>query len=281
MDGAAGRLPARRVGQRRDLWLPAGGDRRRSARLPHRPARPRPLRARDRHLHRRALRRGRRRGAALRGRSAPRSLSATRSAASWPGGWPRTIPISWSRRFSRTRRCTWASPPSTSATARSRSSAISTRGGAGRHRASTPTRPPPSWPPRPRPAAGARRRAFGDDVPAARADALLRWTPACSRRRKTARRSPTPTPPRPSRCPCSCWPPTTAWAGLPEPPRRTPGHLAPRRRSRPRRGRRPRHPRRARPPRRLRGGARALPRHARLAGAPGLRLLPPSGSNSG
>ena len=46
--------------------------------------------------------------------------------------------------------------------------------------------------------------------------------------------------------------------GLPDAPRRAPGHLAPRRGDRPRRRRRPRHPRRARPSRRLRRRARGF-----------------------
>ena len=64
----------------------------------------------------------------------------------------------------------------------------------------------------------------------ARRGAAARWTPACWRAPRTARRSPRPTPPRPSRCRLRAGRRRRQGRGLPHAPRRAPGHLAPRRR---------------------------------------------------
>ena len=191
----------------------------------------------------------------------PRCWSGTRSVASSPGGWPSATRARRGRvprgpaavhgrgrgaRGQRRRADLPRHPRRRRALARGGHD-----GRAGRRRAGGP-----------RPAARAARSATTCPARAPRRGCA--WTPASSRARSTARRSPPPTPPR--RC----------GAGLParrrrhglgvrRAPRRAPGdHATPTWRSSASR-RRPRHPRRARAPRRLRRGARALPRHARVA----------------
>ena len=107
---------------------------------------------------------------------------------------------------------------------------------------------------------------LGDDVPAARAEALLQMDPGVlegAADRSTLAPTDTTSPGLGARLRAGRR--RREGRGLPDAPRRAPGHLAPRRGDRPRRRRRPRHPRRARPSRRLRRRAGRVPRRTRLS----------------
>ena len=181
--------------------------------------------------------------------AAPPCSSGTRWAASSRGGWPSATPSSWPPPSSRTRRSTWASPPSTRTTARCRSSAPSSPPwSAGRRQGMTAEQAAAELA-----AAPDLRAALCDDVPLARAEALLRMDPGVLEGaidRSTL--APTDTA-SPVSVPVFLLAADdvmgSAFAA------RHAERLAitpPRRGDRPRPRRRPRHPRRARAPRRLR-----------------------------